>query len=46
MFRVISGTLKSDTTVHNLTKDVPERLGHLLVLQGKTADAGAGAEGR
>jgi elongation factor G len=36
MLRVVSGTLKSDTTVHNATHDAPERLGHLLVLQGKT----------
>jgi elongation factor G len=36
LFRVISGTLKSDATVHNATKDSPERLGHLLVVQGKT----------
>ncbi len=36
MFRVMTGTLKSDTTVHNLTKDAPERLGHLVLLQGKT----------
>ena len=36
MFRVISGALKADSTVHNLTKDVPERLGHLVLLQGKT----------
>jgi len=36
LFRVISGTLKADTSVHNTTRDVPERLGHLLVLQGKT----------
>ena len=36
MLRVVSGTLKSDTTVHNLTHDAPERLGHLIVLQGKT----------
>ncbi|MGE3508344.1 MAG: elongation factor G [Vicinamibacterales bacterium] len=35
MFRVIAGTLKSDSTVHNRTKDVPERLGHLELLQGK-----------
>ena len=35
MFRVVSGTLKSDTAVHNFTKDVQERLGHLLVQQGK-----------
>jgi len=36
MFRVVSGTLKSDSTVHNKTKDVPERLGHLVLLLGKT----------
>ncbi len=36
MFRVVSGTLKSDSTVHNATKDLPERLGHLVLLQGKT----------
>ncbi len=36
MFRVITGVLKADSTVHNRTKDVPERLGHLELLQGKT----------
>ncbi len=36
MFRVISGVLKADSTVHNVTRDVPERVGHLLLLQGKT----------
>jgi elongation factor G len=36
MFRVISGTIKADSTVHNKTRDVPERLGHLVLLQGKT----------
>jgi elongation factor G len=36
MLRVVSGAVKSDTTVHNATHDAPERLGHLLVLQGKT----------
>ncbi len=36
MFRVISGALKADSTVHNVTKDTPERLGHLVLLQGKT----------
>ncbi len=35
LFRVLSGTLKSDTTIHNATRDAPERLGHLLLLQGK-----------
>jgi elongation factor G len=36
MFRVVSGVLKADSTIHNVTKDAPERLGHLLLLQGKT----------
>jgi elongation factor G len=39
MFRVMSGTLKSDSTVQNRTKDLPERLGHLELLQGKTQTA-------
>jgi elongation factor G len=39
MFRVVSGTLKSDSTVHNKTKDVAERLGTLQLLQGKTPTA-------
>ncbi|HXW04703.1 MAG TPA: elongation factor G [Vicinamibacterales bacterium] len=36
LFRVASGTLKSDSTVPNVTKDASERLGHLMLLQGKT----------
>jgi elongation factor G len=36
MFRVISGVLKSDATVHNITRDIAERFGHVLTLQGKT----------
>jgi elongation factor G len=36
MFRVMSGSLKADTTVFNLVKETPERLGHLVLLQGKT----------
>ena len=36
MFRVVSGTFKADSTVLNKTKDAPERLGHLVLLQGKT----------
>jgi elongation factor G len=36
MLRVVSGALKSDTTVNNATREAPERLGHLLALQGKT----------
>jgi elongation factor G len=36
MFRVMSGVLKADSTVHNKTRDVPERLGHIVLMQGKT----------
>ncbi|HTL02384.1 MAG TPA: elongation factor G [Vicinamibacterales bacterium] len=36
MFRVMSGTLKADTTVHNRTRDAAERLGHVMLMQGKT----------
>jgi len=36
MFRVVSGTLKADTSVQNVTRDAAERFGHLMVLQGKT----------
>ncbi|MGQ0733443.1 MAG: elongation factor G [Acidobacteriota bacterium] len=36
MFRVYQGSLKSDSTVQNATQGSPERLGHLLNLQGKT----------
>jgi len=35
MFRVVSGTLKADSTVHNKTRDTSERFGHLLAMQGK-----------
>jgi elongation factor G len=37
MFRIYQGALKADSTVHNLSQDKPERLGHLIVMQGKTA---------
>jgi elongation factor G len=36
MFRVFQGSVKADSTVTNLTQGAPERLGHLLALQGKT----------
>jgi elongation factor G len=36
MFRVVSGSLKADSNCHNKTRDVAERFGHLLLLQGKT----------
>jgi elongation factor G len=36
LFRVYSGTMKSDTTVYNANRDGAERLGSLELLQGKT----------
>jgi len=36
MFRVVTGVLKADTTIHNISRDAPERVGHVLALQGKT----------
>ncbi|MGH9387618.1 MAG: elongation factor G [Vicinamibacterales bacterium] len=36
MFRVVQGVLKADSTVYNVTRSTPERLGHLNVMQGKT----------
>jgi elongation factor G len=36
MFRVMSGTIKADSTVYNLTRETSERLGHVVLLQGKT----------
>jgi elongation factor G len=35
LFRVYSGTLKSDSPVHNVSRDEAERVGSLLLLQGK-----------
>jgi elongation factor G len=36
LFKVMSGSVKSDSTVYNVTKDSQERLGHVVVLQGKS----------
>ncbi|HEV8254951.1 MAG TPA: elongation factor G [Vicinamibacteria bacterium] len=36
LFRVYSGVVKADSTVHNSTRDVAERMGGLFLLQGKT----------
>jgi elongation factor G len=36
LFRVVTGIVKADATIYNLTRDTPERFGHLLVMQGKT----------
>ncbi len=47
IFRVFSGTMKSDTTVFNVTKSVPERYGQLFLPEGKgqkpVAEVGPGA---
>jgi elongation factor G len=37
LFRVITGTVRADSTLQNVTRDTAERLGHLTVMQGKTA---------
>jgi elongation factor G len=37
LFRVVSGAIKADSSVHNLTRDTTERLGALMVMQGKTS---------
>ncbi len=36
LLRVVSGILKSDATVRNVTRGGDERLGHLMLLEGKT----------
>jgi elongation factor G len=36
MFRVYQGCLKADSTVVNAMQGTPERLGHLIAMQGKT----------
>lgn len=36
LLRVVSGILKSDATVRNMTRGGDERLGHLMLLEGKT----------
>ena len=35
LFRVYSGTLRADSPVHNVSRDEAERVGSLLLLQGK-----------
>jgi elongation factor G len=36
-FKVMSGVLKNDTTLQNYNRSTPERLQHVLVMQGKTS---------
>jgi len=42
--RVVSGVLKSDSTVHNINREKDERFGSLLVMRGKTQDTVTQAE--
>ena len=39
LFRVAAGTLKSDSSVYNLTQSTNERLGSLAIMQGKHQEA-------
>ena len=39
LFRVVSGSFKSDSTVYNKTRDTQERFGSVQLLQGKTPAA-------
>jgi elongation factor G len=39
LFRVVRGTVKSDTPLWNTQKERDERLGHLLSIQGKNGEA-------
>ena len=36
-FKVFSGVVKNDATLHNFTRNVTEKFSHLSVMQGKTA---------
>jgi elongation factor G len=36
VFRVYSGSVKADSGIHNATRDAPERVGSLFLLQGKS----------
>jgi elongation factor G len=36
-FKVFSGALKNDATVQNFTRNSPEKLAHISIMQGKTA---------
>ena len=37
-FRVCSGVLKGDTTLHNSTRNLDERVGHIFTMRGKTQE--------
>jgi len=36
-FKVFSGVVKNDATVQNFSKNIPEKLAHISIMQGKTA---------
>lgn len=38
-FRVYSGTFKGETTIHNATKNVDERVGHVFTMRGKNQES-------
>lgn len=38
IFRVFSGTIKSDSQVYNATRDISERIGQLFIIKGKTQE--------
>ncbi len=44
LFRIYSGTLKSDSVVYNPNKEAPERIGQIFELEGKKQKAVAEAE--
>ena len=39
MFRVVTGSLQSDSTIHNVTRSVAERVGSVALMQGKTQES-------
>ena len=39
LFRVASGTLKSDSSIYNLTQETTERLGSIAIMQGKNQES-------
>jgi elongation factor G len=36
-YKVVSGVLKTDVSVQNLTRNTQEKLAHISIMQGKTA---------
>ena len=46
MFRVFSGRLRPDSTCHNATQSIDERIGQLFALRGKEHESVRGPRGR